>query len=110
MLEQLAVILPEVAAYETGLLDFLLRGELAVSGADTLAISSKGLGAGTLEVFVEDSRGVRSKLSTVQVAANTERLAQFAAPTVGVRVVAVFRGTDAAGEPLVAIGSQTLTR
>ena len=31
MLEQVAAILPEVAAYETGLLDFLLRGELTIT-------------------------------------------------------------------------------
>jgi hypothetical protein len=109
MLEQLAVILPEVAAYEAGLLDFLLRGELTITGGDTIAVSAKGLGAGTIELLVEDDRGVRSKLTTAAVAANSEQLVSVAAPAVGSRVVAVFRGVDSAGEPIVAVGGLPIT-
>ena len=109
MLEQLAVILPEVASYEAGLLDFLLRGDLVLSGTDTIVVSGKGLGAGTVEVLVEDNRGVRTKL-VAAVSTGKDELVRVAAPSTGTRVVAVFRGTDAASEPIVAVGAMPLTR
>jgi hypothetical protein len=128
MMEQIAQILPEVAAYETGLLDFLLRGELAITAADQVTVSARGLGAGSVELFVEDDRGVRKSIATVQVAApgaaatgdqpgqqaqlaqlaQLAQVAQVATPPAGTRVVAVFRGVDAAGEPLVAVGAAPL--
>ena len=42
MLEQVAAILPEVAAYETGLLDFLLRGELTITVGRQIARQRQG--------------------------------------------------------------------
>ncbi len=108
MLEQLAQILPEVAAYETGLLDFLLRGELTISGGGMLTVTGPGLGAGSTEIYVEDERGVRTKLATTTSAPGAP-LAQIAAPASGIRIVAVFRGTDAAGEPIVAVGGMSLS-
>lgn len=141
-LEQLAVILPEVAAYEAGLLDFLLRGELTITVADQITVSGSGLGAGNLEILVEDDRGVRTSLTSVAVpgasaaapatgsagsaatgsdaaaasgsAASdpvnaSEPLAKIAPPAAGTRLVAVFRGQDAAGEPIVAVGAMPLT-
>jgi hypothetical protein len=107
MMEQLAVILPEVCAYETGLLDFLLRGELTIAVGTQITVSAKGLGAGSVELLVEDDRGVRTSLTTV-AATSGEQLAQVAAPPSGTRVVAVFRGSDAAGEPIVAVGAMPL--
>jgi hypothetical protein len=104
MLEQLAVILPEVAAYETGLLDFLLRGELTI--APDGQITGAGLGAGEVEVLAEDDRGVRTKLTAA--AATGDKLGQVALPTAATRVVAVFRGKDAGGEPIVAVGALQL--
>jgi hypothetical protein len=109
MLEQLAKILPEVTAYEQGLLDFLLRGELAVAVSSQITVSAKGLGAGTLDLLVEDERGVRRSIGTFTIRAGMEPLAQVAAPTSGARVVALYRGVDLAGEPLVAIGALPLT-
>ena len=111
MLEQLGVILPEVAAYETGLLDFLLRGELTLTAGDQIAVAGPGLGAGTVEILVEDDRGVRTSIARVATAAatGTAPLAQVAVPPVGTRVVAVYRGNDAAGEPIVAVGALPLT-
>jgi hypothetical protein len=111
MLDQLGVILPEVAAYETGLLDFLVRGELTITAGDQIAVSGAGLGAGTVEILVEDDRGVRTSIARVATAAATETapLAQVAVPPVGTRVVAVYRGNDAAGEPIVAVGATPLT-
>lgn len=109
MLEQVTAILPEVASYEAGLLDFLLRGELAVTVGPEVTVSAKGLGAGTLEILVEDDHGVRKSIYSGPVAAGAAELAHVAAPTIGIRIVAVFRGTDAAGEPVVAVGAAKLS-
>jgi hypothetical protein len=109
MLEQIAQILPEVSAYETGLLDFLLRGELTITVGSQVVVASKGLGAGTIELVVEDDRGVRTPAGTAQVApGHGDELAHFPVPASGARVLAVFRGADAAGEPLVAVGALPL--
>jgi hypothetical protein len=110
LLEQLAVIMPEVAAYETGMLDFLLRGELTVNvTADQVTITGVGLAAGELELLAEDDRGVRTRLSAAQVAGSdaSAPLAQLAPPA-GTRIVAVYRGKDTAGEPIVAVGAAPL--
>ena len=108
MMDELAVILPEVASYETGLLDFLLRGELTVAVSGKIAVSGNGLGAGSLEILVEDDRGVRTSVAHQDIAGGAEQLAQVAAPPAGTRVIAVFRGSDAAGEPIVAVGAAPL--
>ncbi len=110
MLEEITAILPEVAAYEAGLLDFLLRGELTVAVGNHIAVSGKSLGDGDLAIFGEDDRGVRTQLSTVHVARGkateqAQELANAPLPASWSRVVAVFRGTDAVGEPIVAIGA-----
>jgi hypothetical protein len=110
MLEQIAVLLPEVAAYEAGLLDFLLRGELTIQITGEVSVTATGLGAGTLDVVTEDDRGVRTKLASQTVAAGAAELIRVSAPTSGTRVLAVFRGVDAAGEPIVAVGAQPLSR
>jgi hypothetical protein len=107
MLEQATAILPEVAAFETGMLDFLLRGELTVTAGADLALSAKGLGAGTLELFVEDASGVRKSIIKQDVAAG-DLNAHVGLPADGTRVVALFRGSDANGEPLVAVGAAPL--
>ena len=112
MLEELAVIMPEVAAYETGLLDFLLRGELAVAiDQGQVTVGAKGLGAGTLDILVEDDRGVRTSIgkSALSGGPAQDQLAKVAMPTYGTRVVAVFSGADQAGEPIVAVGALPLT-
>jgi hypothetical protein len=109
MLEQVTAILPEVAAYETGLLDFLLRGELTITAGSQIVVSGKGLGAGTLDVLVEDERGVRKSIGTAQPAGGKEELVRLASPGSGTRIVAVFRGVDTQGEPIVAVGALPLT-
>ena len=115
MLEQVTAILPEVAAYETGMLDFLLRGELTITVGNTVVVSGKGLGVGTVEVLVEDDRGVRTKIGSSQTLLARAgdapvELARVALPANGTRVVAVFRGADTAGEPIVAVGAMPLSR
>lgn len=109
MLEQVTAILPEVAAYETGLLDFLFRGELAVAVSPSgISVTAKGLGAGTIDVLVEDDRGVRTSLTSAQTGGGTAELAHVATPATGTRVVAMYRGMDASGEPIVAVGAAPL--
>jgi hypothetical protein len=108
MLEQIAVILPEVAAYETGLLEWLLRGELTITAGPQIVVSGAGLGAGTVDVLIEDERGVRKSIGSGQIAAGATELARIANPGTGTRVVAVFRGSDAGGEPIVAVGAMPL--
>ena len=110
MLEQIAVILPEVAAYETGLLDFLLRGELTITAAgQQIVVAGKDLGAGTIDVLVEDDRGVRRNIGSTQHAGGKDEIARLPSPGTGTRIVAVFRGADQAGEPIVAVGALPLT-
>ena len=106
ILDQLSTILPEVAAYEAGLLDFLLRGELTLTAGGQIAITGKDLAGGTLDILVEDERGVRTKLASQQITGKDP--VQIAPPATGVRMVAVFRGTDVAGEPIVAVGALSL--
>jgi hypothetical protein len=108
MVDQLGAILPEVSAYETGLLDFLLRGELTIATGGQITVTGKDLGAGTIEILVEDDRGVRKSIATTQVTGG-EQLAQVAAPAGGTRIVAVYRGRDSAGEPIVAVGAAPLS-
>ncbi len=108
MLEQAAVILPEVAAYETGLLEFLLRGELTITGDGQVTVSGKDLGAGTVEVLVEDARGVRKSIGSAKTQAGKDQLIRVPAPGAGTRIVAVFRGVDRQGEPIVAVGALPL--
>jgi hypothetical protein len=110
MLEQVDAILPEVVAYEAGLLDFLLRGELQIEVGGEIVVTGQGLGAGGIELYVEDERGVRTKLTAAAVAAGAEQLVRVAAPSAGTRVVALYRGVDASGEPLIAVGAMPLTR
>lgn len=107
VLEQLASILPEVSAYEAGMLDFLLRGELTITVGANVVVTGKDLGSGTIEILTEDDRGVRTSFATSNVTSGSDKLAEVAAPSGGSRIVAVFRGSDAAGEPIVAIGSST---
>jgi len=108
VLEQLATILPETVSYETGMLDFLLRGELTLTATSQIVVASKGLGPGTVELVVEDERGVRTPAGTAQYTGTGDELARFNIPAAGTRVLAVFRGADAAGEPIVAIGALPL--
>lgn len=110
MLEQVTAILPEVSAFETGLLEFLLRGELEIKLADGIVVTGTDLGAGTVEILSEDGRGVRTRLASVDTKAGQQQLARVAAPTAAARIVAVYRGVDAQGEPIVAVGALALGR
>ncbi len=108
-LDQIAAILPEVASYETGLLDYLMRGELTIAIAESVAVTGRNLGAGTVEVLVEDANGVRTQIASMTTTA-PDWIARVGAPSAGTRVVAVFRGSDTAGEPIVAVGAMPLVQ
>jgi hypothetical protein len=112
LLEQAGAILPEVASFSAGLLDFLLRGELEVTiaGSEVQVATASAVGAGELEILGEDEAGVRTPITTVKVAAATEPTAvgRAALPAGARRAIAVFRGVDGAGEPLVAVGAAEL--
>jgi hypothetical protein len=110
MAEQAAVLLPEVAAYSTGLLNFLFRGTIEFArqqdGIHAMAAGAE-FGAGTLEIFWDDARGVRTRYGEIEIksAGAGRALAGVPAPPQGARAVAVlFRGKDQSGEPLVAAG------
>ncbi len=110
MLEQVDAILPEVSAYETGLLDFLLRGEIVLSVANgQVVVTSDSIGAGDVNVLVEDATGVRKSVGVLQAKGGAGEIGRMAVPADGVRIVAVFHGADAVGEPLVAVGGVSLT-
>jgi hypothetical protein len=108
--EQVAAVLPEVAGYAAGLLDWLFRGELTVADEGAIAIGSTGvaLGAGEVEVFAEDAAGVRTSIGkgSIKGGAAGSVAARISAtvPADARRVAAVFRGVDGAGQPLVAAG------
>lgn len=110
LLEQAAAILPVTAGYEAGLLRWLLRGELTLSagigGVVGVAARNDALGAGTVTILAEDGRGLRTVVTTAPVASATDGQALGSAtmPAGTRRAVAVFRGVDAAGEPVVAVG------
>jgi hypothetical protein len=110
LLEQAAAILPVAASYEAGLLAFLLRGELTLTtdgaGVD-VAVGAVGLGAGTLTILAEDARGVRTAVATTQVTGGAAgaALGSAAIPSGSRRAVALFRGVDAGGEAVVAVGT-----
>ncbi|HLL23428.1 MAG TPA: hypothetical protein VK427_14925, partial [Kofleriaceae bacterium] len=110
MLEQVTAVLPEVSAFETGLLEFLLRGELDVQLTDQIVVSGTGFGAGSVEVYAEDGRGVRAQIANAQVTPGQTELVRVAAPGSGARIVAVYRGVDAQGEPIVAVGAMPLSK
>ena len=112
LLEQATAILPEVASFQTGLLDFLFRGELAVtaSGGDAQIAATGVLGAGELELLAEDAAGNRTAISKVAVPASAASavIGRGAIPSGSRRVVALYRGVDPTGEPVVAVGAAEL--
>ncbi len=114
LLAQAQAILPETASYAAGALDFLFRGEVAVVGGNgELAVTAAmAMGAGSLELLAEDARGVRTPLKTIDLkpAQSGSLLAALAAPRAARRVIALFRGVDDLGEPLIAIGAIDLGR
>jgi len=111
MLEQVGVILPRVAAYSTGLLDWLFRGALILSKKESHLVATprgQDLGAGTVEFFWDDALGVRTSYEKAEVkaaGAKTELARATLPPKNATRVTVLFRGVDRDGRPLVATGT-----
>ena len=110
-LEQVGAILPEVAGYAAGFLNTLFSGTVTLESAGGNLVVRAGdvpLGKGTLTLYWDDPRGVRTQLAQVAVsgAATGAALAQLPAPPAGAaRVSALFDGTDDTGHPLLATGT-----
>jgi hypothetical protein len=111
MLEQARALLPEVANYSAGMLDFLFRGELRLLTARGFVVvgSRHGIKSGTVEYYWDDERGVRTKMGSIQVKKAVEAGKVLAAakppPKRAKRVVVLFQGVDKDGNRLVATGS-----
>ncbi len=109
-LEQLAAILPTVGGYGAGLLDWLFRDAVDVSVVDNHLVATAKLpvGAGKVEFFWDDDRGIRASLAKTDVAATGAgaTLGQAVIPPgEATRVTVLYVGVDAAGQPLVATSS-----
>ncbi|MSP16393.1 MAG: hypothetical protein EXR73_07270 [Myxococcales bacterium] len=105
--EQLAAILPDVANRAAGFLAYLFRGRLKLSASGQVTVDGVALGAGTLTLLAEDAAGTRRVVgqpAAVAGGAAGAVLHDFANAERAVERVAIFRGVDAAGEALVALG------
>lgn len=107
VVEQVGALLPLAGGYAAGLIDWLFRGTLAVSPSGAV-LRGLDLGAGTLVLLVDDAKGVRRQLGgklDVPAGKKDAALAQAPALPAGtVRLTALFRGKDARGDELVAVG------
>jgi hypothetical protein len=89
--------LPRTAQAAAGLMSFFLRGRISIAREGDAAVAKNegvAFGKGTLTLYAEDSAGKRRVIGTGERAQ---------VPGDARRVIAVFRGVDGAGEPLVAI-------
>ena len=113
-LEQVRRLLPLTASYSTGLLNYLFRGTLAVEPGNRLVVKNAGadLGKGTMTVLWEDARGVRTAVGDAVPSSGARGDAVVAqvggVPKGARRVVALFRGVDASGAPVIATGFAAL--
>ena len=109
-LEQIRVLLGEASAYGAGVIEWLFRGELAlVESAGALEARAGGIGVrdATVTFFAEDEGGVREAFAETRAPASAEPgevVARAALPgeRAPARLVAVLRGEDEHGEPVVA--------
>jgi len=106
VLSQLETLLPLAVDYGTGALDFLFRGQLSLSAAERglVVTSALGLGDGELQLLWDDAQGVRASFHRAQVRGKLPASLP-SGPSGATRVIAVFVGTDAHGEDVVAVGS-----
>ena len=91
------VALPRTAQAAAGLMAFFVRGRMSIArDGDAVVAKNEGVafGKGTLTLYAEDGGGKRRAIGTGE-RANV--------PGDAKRIIAVFRGVDNAGEPLVAI-------
>jgi hypothetical protein len=107
-------LLPETARYAAGALELLFRGRLdvaAANGSATVTMHDLALKSGTVSVYADVGNGPRRLVRAHKLlapAADGDTIADIALPAGTRRVAAVFRGVDAAGEPLVIVQEQPL--
>jgi hypothetical protein len=104
---QLGQLLPRIGGYAAGFLEHLFRGALVVAvqeGTARVSVASGDpqLGPGPVVFVGEDEAGRRRPLGTVPL---RDGRAELAVPAGVVMVYALWSGTDASGEQLVAVGS-----
>jgi hypothetical protein len=111
-LEQVGAILPVVGGYAAAMLDELFGGSLSFesdgSGPTLVRAGAVDLGRGKLSLYWDDANGVRKLMKEVPVEATAA--GQVLAGVLGIpqaarRVSALFQGTDASGQPLLAAGT-----
>jgi hypothetical protein len=101
-------LLPEIGRYAAGAIDHLFRGRLDVAqDGDTLTVKLDELavGAGTVALYGDGEADTRRKLDgrDLKTARAGDTLFTAPRPPWARRVTAVFRGFDAAGEPIVIV-------
>jgi hypothetical protein len=106
-LEQVAALLPVTASYETGLTDFMLRGQLRLTrdGSDVVVATTQAMTSGTVTLVSQDARGNRTVVATKAVAAVAAdaEIGRFPV-TSSTAWFAVAAGVDGNAEKIVAIG------
>ncbi len=111
IIEQLRVILPRVASFGAGALNWLFRGEVTLRRQGNqllIGAHNANFGKGALELFWDDNRGVRTAYAKVATSGGKARtaIARGALPPKKARRISVlFRGVDKAGNPMVATGT-----
>jgi len=98
-----AVLLPEAAQAALSALEHLFRGGVSLDAGRVK--SDVALGAGRVSVLVEDEGGLRREIAgrDVPSAEPGAELAEVPAGNEDRMVIAVFRGVDKEGEPLLAV-------
>jgi len=107
-----AALLPEIARHGRAALELLFRGRLELVAGERLTATAReqALGAGTLTLYADDAKGVRTPLASKQIASAAEgdELGSVALPAAARHAAAVFRGVDSAGEPMVVVEELSL--
>jgi hypothetical protein len=106
-----AALLPETGRYAAGALELLFRGRLEIAihaGTATVSAHDLGFGAGKVTLFADIGDGLRRPLATRDLAGAGEgdHIAEVTLPAGTRRIAALFRGVDAAGEPVVVVQEQ----
>jgi hypothetical protein len=106
-------LLPETARYAAGALELLFRGRLDIAAADgtaTVSMHDLALGRGKLSVYADVGESPRRlvRARNVVAASDGDAIGEVNLPAGTRRIAAVFRGVDAAGEPLVVVQEQPI--
>ena len=107
--------MPEIARYAAGALELLFRGRLDIAAANGTAtvtahdLRARPRQASALFADVAGSpRRLRARARRSAPPATAKRSLEVALPAGARHVAAVFRGVDAAGEPVVVVQEQTI--